>query len=109
MTERMTVAPPQQNCVSSKMSKYKTKSTSDAVIVSCASNQCEKMEEPSLLIKDETRNDNATKISNELPCPMNLKRTEWNFNGVLFTDPLYNDIIAVTVHCNFFNGEFLSV
>ena len=98
----MTVVPPQQNCVSSKVLKYKTKSTDFP-------NRHEIKEESSSLIKEDAENDdNAAKITNELPDQMNFdKRTEeWNFNGLLFTDPLYNDVIAVTVHKNFFNGEF---
>ena len=35
-----------------------------------------------------------------------LLNKEWNFNGSQFTDPIYNSVIAITVHKTFFNGKF---
>ena len=65
------------------------------------------METESSLMQSSKDDIKITKIKTECQNYAKLTETEeWNFNSFGFTDPLYNEVLAVTVHYNFFNGKF---
>ena len=96
--------PPHQRCLSSKMCIYKSLSLRDPSAATCNIGQNSKDNNPVSPNKAVSIDDSvSTQEDDELNHLLNM---EWNFNGSQFTDPIYNSVIAITVHKTFFNGKF---